>query len=716
MEFQTHAAAGRLSEILGAGDGNKVLNYDRQMRRLGMVYGAKRSLAEMEKEPVTKSVADAYTAGVNTYISQLTAATLPFEYKLLGYRPEPWTNLKSALFLKYMSYDLAGGENDFEMTNARAVLPRHLFDLLYPIAPDSLDPIVSRGTVFDSPSVKLVMPKLADSLYFKSDQPVALLQDKPDPDNGSNNWAVGGSKTASGRPILCNDPHLGLNLPSLWFEMQIHTPDYNAYGVSFPGSPNIVIGFNDSCAFGFTNAMRDVKDYYAITFKDESRREYRFKGEWLPTVLNVDTFKVKNGSYVLDTVAYTLFGPVMYDSRFTGLGNVRTDGRNYAVHWKANDPSNELMFFYKLSRSRNYNDYYEALQYLTCPAQNCLFATKSGTIALWQQGVFPAKWSRQGDFVMSGEDSSFSWQSYIPREENLHMVNPERGFVSSANQLPADTSYPYYLGGHHDMFRGKLINRMLAQMNNITPDMMKGLQNENYNLLAEMALPLLFRNIADKELNPEEQQFLDKLKGWNMRNDPQEEGATIFALWYDSLKAGVWSDELSKVPKPWYWPPDYTLVEALLRDTSFPFIDNVETPEKEDLKNIVTSSFRKAVNELTLLDRSDSLAWYKYKDAGVQHLLRLPELSRMHLKTGGGSNIINATKKFHGPSWRMVVHLTDDTEAYGIYPGGQSGNPGSPYYDSFVDQWAKGDYYPLWVMSKSQSGDQRIRYTLHFTP
>ena len=189
---------------------------------------------------ITKSVADAYTAGVNTYISQLTAATLPFEYKLLGYRPEPWTNLKSALFLKYMSYDLAGGENDFEMTNARAVLPRHLFDLLYPIAPDSLDPIVSRGTVFDSPSVKLVMPKLADSLYFKSDQPVALLQDKPDPDNGSNNWAVGGSKTASGRPILCNDPHLGLNLPSLWFEMQIHTPDYNAYGVSFPGAPNIV--------------------------------------------------------------------------------------------------------------------------------------------------------------------------------------------------------------------------------------------------------------------------------------------------------------------------------------------------------------------------------------------------------------------------------------------------------------------------------------------
>jgi penicillin amidase len=158
------------------------------------------------------------------------------------------------------------------------------------------------------------------------------------------------------------------------------------------------------------------------------------------------------------------------------------------------------------------------------------------------------------------------------------------------------------------------------------------------------------------------------------------------------------------------------LIEALLRDTAFPFIDNVETPEKEDLKNIVTASFQKAVTQLTALDRSDSLSWYRYKDAGVQHLLRLPELSRMHLKTGGGTNIINATKKFHGPSWRMVVHLTDDTEAYGIYPGGQSGNPGSPYYDSFVDQWAKGEYYPLWIMNKDQSNDRRIKYTLHFTP
>ena len=191
MEFQTHAAAGRLSEILGEGEQGRILNYDRQMRRVGMVFGAQRALVEIEKDEETSRIAKAYTAGVNAYIDQLSAATLPFEYKLLGYYPEHWTTLKSALFLKYMSYDLSGGENDFEMTHARSVLPPSLFDLLYPITQDSLDPVVARGTIFDSPSVHLQIPKLADSLFLSSATPDSILEEKPDPDNGSNNWEIG---------------------------------------------------------------------------------------------------------------------------------------------------------------------------------------------------------------------------------------------------------------------------------------------------------------------------------------------------------------------------------------------------------------------------------------------------------------------------------------------------------------------------------------------
>ncbi len=250
MEFQTFAAAGRVSEVLGAGPGNAYITYDRSMRRLGMVTAAKAALEEMEKDSIVKADCDAYTAGVNAYISQLNASELPFEYKLLNYSPEPWSNLKIALFVKYMAYDLAGHDNDFEMTNAKSFFSKEDFAKLYPEIQDSVDPIIPKGTRFLPPGITPKAPLKADSQYLNFPLTVTAAESKPDPDNGSNNWAVSGKKTLSGRPILCNDPHLSTNLPAIWYQMQIHTPDYNVYGVSFPGAPYVIIGFNDSCAWG----------------------------------------------------------------------------------------------------------------------------------------------------------------------------------------------------------------------------------------------------------------------------------------------------------------------------------------------------------------------------------------------------------------------------------------------------------------------------------
>lgn len=714
MEFQTHAAGGRLSEILGPGKDSILLLNDRQMRRLGMVYGAKKALAEMEAEPKTKITCDAYTAGVNAYIHSLSSASLPLEYKLLGYQPEEWTNLKTALFLKYMSYDLSGSENDFEFTNVKSVFDQHAFELLFPITRDSLDPIVAKGTPFDSAKVKVLMPVTADSLYFQWKPVVPETVSKPDQDNGSNNWAVAGTKTASGRPILCNDPHLSLNMPSLWFEIQLTCPQFSAYGASFPGAPCVIIGFNQNNAFGFTNAMRDVRDYYTVKFKDESRKEYWFNNSWQPSRITVDTFMIKGGGYYFDTVVYTNIGPVMYDQNFTGREKYRTNGSNYAVKWKAHEPSNELMLFYELDHSTNYSDYQSAIKYLSCPGQNCLFASKAGDIAVWQQAVFPAKWRRQGDFVMPGTDSSYFWQADIPQDENAHMVNPSRGYVSSANQLPVDTTYPYYIGGHHDLYRGKLINRKLEQMSSITIKDMQGLQNENENLFAETAMPVLLKNIDETQLTSSEKELFNIVKTWNKRNDPNEQGVAVFHSWFDSLETTIWSDEFAKVPQPYITPDESTLIEALIRDSAFQFIDDISTPEKETLAQQVLKAFKKAVPELMIAKKEGRLVWYKFKDSGIQHLTRVGPLSRLHLKTGGGVHVINATKQFHGPSWKMIVELTDKIRATGIYPGGQSGNPGSKFYDNFVDTWASGGYYDLWFMTKDEIKDKRILSTITF--
>jgi penicillin amidase len=232
MEFQTMAAAGRISEILGKNEA--FLRYDREQRRLGMGYAAENSLKEMEANPETKSSNDAYTAGVNAYINTLTESSMPIEYKLLGYKPEKWSNLKSAVFLKMMSKDLAGFDRDLDFTNANAVFDIAEMKKLFPEVSDSSYPIIPKGTVFSAPGIVPIKPATADSLYFKKDTTIKEVEvNKPDRNNGSNNWAVNGSKTASGAPILCNDPHLNLTLPAIWYEMQISTPTMNVYGATF---------------------------------------------------------------------------------------------------------------------------------------------------------------------------------------------------------------------------------------------------------------------------------------------------------------------------------------------------------------------------------------------------------------------------------------------------------------------------------------------------
>lgn len=711
MDFQTRAASGRLSEIIGA----KTLDYDRNQRRLGMVYAAERSLKEIEQDPESLAACNSYTAGVNAYIARLTDRTMPLEYKLLGYKPEKWNNLKSALFLKFMALDLAGYENDFESTNAKSVFSNADFNALYPIVMDSLDPIVPKGTHFDPPPKPLEIPATADSLYFNYKDSNSIEEQKPNPDNGSNNWAVAGSKTKSGAPILCNDPHLGLNLPSLWYEMQITTPSFNAYGVTFPGAPSVIIGFNDSIAFGFTNAMRDVRDYFPVKYKDESRKEYWFDSAWHPTSFRIEDIKIKGKPDMYDTVAYTNIGPVMYDESYTGGRN--TNGSDYAVRWKAHDPSNELKVFYLLDRAKNYDDYLAAIKYLHTPGQNCIFASKRGDIAIWDQGEFPAKWHRQGDFVMPGGDSSYFWQYNIPQEQNPHLIDPERGFVSSANQMPTDTTYPYYLGGVYPAYRGFEINRRLSQMNNITAEDMMKLQTDNYNVFGEMAVPPMLANIRADELDADGKRFLDTLKTWNFRNDAGSYGTTIFVNLWDTLEHVVFDDEFATTRLKLPWPEECTLLDKILRkDTSFRFFDNINTSQTETFSDDVTAAFKRSVPLFRKLEKQNKLKWALFKDTRVLHLARLDALSRLHLDIGGGTNTINAANGQHGPSWRMVVQLSGETEAYGVYPGGQSGNPGSRYYDDFVDSWVNGKYYKLWVMKSSEALGRNVIYTMHFSP
>ena len=710
MEFQTYAAAGRVSEIVGS----LALDFDRQQRRMGMVYAAENMLKEMEADPLTKSLCNAYTAGVNSYINQLSEADLPIEYKLLGYQPERWTNMKIALFVKAMTKNLSAHTQDLERTLALSVFSDDEMKILFPDIDRELDPIIPAGTSFAPATVMPVAPASRDSLYLrKGNDGIPQMIEQPNPENGSNNWALSGAKTKSGAPLLCNDPHLGLNLPSVWFEMEMSGPDINVYGSSFPGIPGIVIGFNDHIAWGVTNSERDVIDFYEIKFQDRSRQAYWFNGAWKKAEQRIEQIKVKGKASVYDTVAYSVFGPVMFDESFPGK---KSAGKSLAVRWRGHESSNEAKAFWLLNHARNYADYENAIQYFECPGQNFVFASKLGDIAIWQQGNFPAKWERQGLYVMPGTDSSYMWQGDIPHQENPYQYNPARGFVSSGNQRTTDSTYPYYLPGGFYLYRGLTINNVLNSVYKADVGDMMRLQNNNYNPLAAAALPLMLQSMENSTVYGEARGFLDTLKKWNLKNDANTIAPTIFTLWYDSLKAAVWDDELGNLKEKGLYPNDQTLIDAFVKDSAFRFIDNINTPQKESWQLVVLQSFRKIIPEITALQQKNKLNWSAYKNTTVYHLLgkTMMPFAREHLPIGGGKHIVNAAQHDHGSSWKMIVDLSGETSAYVVYPGGQNGNPGSRYYDQFVDTWAKGGYYKAWVYKKGMEQDAHVKWTMKF--
>ncbi|HEX2535304.1 MAG TPA: penicillin acylase family protein [Chitinophagaceae bacterium] len=722
MEFQTLAAAGRVSEVLGADE--RFLRFDRDQRRLGMVFAAENAESAMNSDVVHKPFFDAYTAGVNAYINNLTVKDLPVEYKLLGYQPERWSNLKTALLLKMMAKDLAGFERDLEFTNMQSAFTEQEMRVLFAQVPDSLIPIIPQGTVFNAPGVVPVKPASADSLYFRWDTagrrdtpriPPVDEGTKPDRNNGSNNWAVSGTRTASGAPILCNDPHLRLTLPAIWYELQLTTPNMNVYGVSLPGAPSIIIGFNDSIAFGVTNAQRDVKDHYRIRFKDNTRKEYWYNGQWEPARQRMEEIRVKGGSTFYDTVSYTVFGPVQYDASFT---HELSGGDAIATRWVAHDPSNEGAVFLQLNKARNYAEYLNAIKGFNSPGQNMVFASKSGDIALWQQGRFPAQWTGQGQYIMPGEDTTYAWQGFIPQEENPHVLNPAEGFIQSANQRPVDTSYPYYIPGNYITARGITAYRKLSALQGVTPDDMMQLQLDNFSSLAEDAVPLLLKNIRTEGLDQPAQRYLDQLRSWDFRVEAKSVTPTIYQAWLDSLESVIWSDELNRVEGPVARPDEQILIELLLRDSASRYIDDITTSQQETLPEQVTKAFQLAFAGLRKEETTNGLVWWKHKGFSVQHLLgsAVKPFGSPVKEVSGWGNVLNAITATNGPSWRMIVHLTPQTEAWGIYPAGQNGNPGSRFYDSFIDTWVAGKYYPLWLMKREEARDRRVKWTLNLLP
>ncbi len=686
MDVQTRAAAGRISEIIG----EKTLESDKFFRNIGLPYAAEVALEELKKHPEVYKAVQKYAEGVNAYINTLEYKDLPFEYKLMQFRPEKWTPLRTMLLIKMMSWRLLAPNKEKEMTRAMLKYGKPAIDSLFPdyLYLASQEPIIPVETHFDFAPVQIpAPPEKPYSSYEYTTFLDSILFHKPEA-VASNNWAVAGTKTQDGRPVLCNDPHLALKLPAIWIEMHLIGKNFNVYGVSLLGAPSITIGFNNHIAWGLTNVAPDVMDLLVVKTQGE---KYFYQGEWKEFNIRIDTIKIKNKEYILDTLRFTDFG-IMLE-------------KNLAVRWTTYEPSCEAETFLLLNQARNYEEYKNALKSFGTPAQNFVYAD-TVNIALWSNGKIPLRWRGQGKYLGLAEDEKYIWKDFIPQEQNPHVKNPLRGFVSSANQPPVNEKYPYYIGFDFENFkRGTRVNQLLRKMNNITVDSMMKIQLDVKNMLAEYILPVLLQKTDTTEFNALQMQAWKVLATWDYNHTPQSIGASIFKEWWKNIEESIWSDELGKLK-----PKNETTAYFIRNFPNSRWYDNIKTRKKETLPEILVLSYKEAIRKLEerFGNRIDETwRWAKYKYTTIPHLAFKEAFGVSYLEVGGGKGIVNAIGAGWGPSWRMIVKPGPQPEAYGIYPGGQSGNPGSPYYDNFIDDWAKGNYYKLHFVSHPSEIEQK---------
>lgn len=699
MELTSRAIMGRLSELLG----EQTLSRDIFARRINFPGIVEDKFQTWLHHPDMMAVAEAYIQGVNDYINSLSPKNYPLEYKLLGAKPTAWTIRKTLAVSLSLSATLNLNLQDFAQTNTLWNVGPELYNKLFPLFPDTILPIdIERLSYPDA------VPSLYPQRYEGFEYLEMQLPPDPGPGIGSNNWAVRAAITQDSIPMLANDPHLRLTLPNIWYEIQIHSPDFHTHGVSVPGMPSIVIGFNNDIAWGMTNSSLDVLDTYKIKWKDRENGIYILDGEEKKASLRKEVIHIKGKPDHTEEVFDTYWGPVLY-------GHDKSNNHNIAVKWMSAYPGGlcDLRTLYDLMQANSLEDYKNALKNFYAPGQNIVFASTDDSIAITVQGHFPIKRPGQGRFILDGSRTANDWQGIIPPEDLPRLINPDRDYVISANEWPTYPDYPYFYSGKFDQYRGRTIAQYLDSCQSLTVNQMKEIQKSTYNLKAAELLPLMLPFIPDY---PSNTGIKDSLYQWDYYYDAHSPLPIFCELWIDEC-INLSFDEIqlpdsipAMTPKEWRF-------RELLENPGDIIFDRINTPNvREKAENIIRAAWTSTEAIYGRIPTKER-TWGQYAGLSILHLLGIPEFSRQNLLTGGNGNTINAITRTNGPSWRMIVEMAPDSVVgHVIYPGGQSGNPGSRYYDNFIEDWVQGKYYEVRLTSDPRSISRSIHYSIYLIP
>ena len=710
LYLQTLAATGRLTEIAGA----RALALDRETRGLGLPRSAERKIAAAGDTTAFMKYATAYADGVNAYIRQLPANELPLEFRLTGTHPVAWSAIDSYHLFNRMGYTLAYLAVEHDRAAAASRVGARAAEALFPDNTPIQEPIQPNGQSaarYDfhplpppgAPDTSAALLLAATNAFLPASQFARANTDDPPRSMASNNWAVSPRRSATGHALLAGDPHLELSLPSIWYEAHVVVPGtLDVYGVTIPGAPAMVIGFNRDVAWTFTNTGTDVLDYYAERVDDDAHpRRYQVDGAWRSLEQRIERYRGTRGDTIAtDTLYFTHRGPMR-----------RAGGRWLSMRWTVLEAGRELNAFYSIAHATSAQSL-ESIMALSykAPAQNMLAADRGGHIAIQSTGKYPIRpGDGKGSVVRDGSSSANDWQGELPPSHYPHALDPAQGFLASANQQPIDPRVAVgWWGGNYDPWRAVRINSLLRADSAVTLSAMQRFQTDPGSARADLFVPSFLLASQHALLRNSKTVDLDALmKGrqllvqWDRRYTKDNRRAVLFEEAMRELVNRTW-DELatdSVSTRRVATPPSAVLAE-LLSDSLSAWWDNRSTAQAEQRDDILAASLAAAY--LTVRARygdpsSDAWRWDRIRFANVHHLLRIPALSALNLPVQGGPSTLSPSAGVgtHGPSWRMVVELGPELQAWATYPGGQSGNPVSTRYRNRIPIWMKGELEPV---------------------
>ncbi len=693
MEFQRRVGHGRLSEILG----EATLDTDRFLRTIGITRAAQKDLEAMS--PEAQGYLEAYSRGVTAYI-ETHRGRLPLEFVILGFEPEPWQPVDTLGWAKMMAWDL-GGNWESELLRARliqALGQEKVAELVprYPLAgPFIIPPEVKDYSSLGAPDLSCYRA-MRRSLGLTPGFLAGL---------GSNNWVVG-SKTTTGKPLLANDPHLGIQMPSIWYEIGLHAPGMNVVGASLPGTAGVVIGHNDYIAWGMTNVGPDVQDLYIEHVRGD---EYEYQGQWLPLTVIREEIRVKGWDEpeVLE-VRLTNHGPLINDV-IEGLEEP------VAFKWTATAEAIRVAeSLFRLNQARNWEEFREALRLWDVPSQNFVYADVEGNIGYQMSGLVPIRRKGQGLVPVPGWTGEYEWTGYIPFEELPSVYNPASGFIVTANNQVVPDDYPYFISAEWAApYRAQRIVDLLSSRDKLSVEDFKAIQADTYSIPGSILTPYLL------QLRPEgwlQEKALEELARWDHRVEADSPGAAIFEVTYRELVLATFGDELGEELMEGYLPADdvHTVaMEQLLAQPAAPWWDDRATPAVETRDQILARAFARAVDWLgsRFGDVPAEWRWGRLHTAtfvhqplgqsGIALLERMLNRGPIPAR-GSGFTVDAAGFNYNEPygvrvlaSYRQIIDLSDFDASWSMHTTGQSGHPFHSHYGDMINAWQGVEYHPM---------------------